>query len=200
VTFKDHKHGDTLIGTRLTDDSGHYRIEMHNVSSFNEDAAHAGYRPASNRLTVDLKAGDNLFTAPDLLLAMPVSDKDRIRQELKRLSDGTLAYFAFAKHDLNPAADAALDTLAALMNRETGLKIEIGGYTDGKGKLDYNMRLAQSRVDVCVNYLVKKGIEGNRLVGKAYGPCCPVAPEVVNGKDNPAGRALNRRVVYKMIE
>jgi OmpA-OmpF porin, OOP family len=200
VTFKDYKHGDTVIGTRQTDDSGHYRIEMHNVSSFFEDAAHTGYRSASNKLTVELKAGDNLFTSPDLLLAMPLSDKDRIRQELKRLSDGTLAYFAFAKHDLNPAAYVALDTLVALMKRETGLKIEIGGYTDGKGKLDYNMRLAQSRVDVCVNYLLKKGVDAARVVGKAYGPCCPVAPEVVDGKDNPAGRALNRRVVYKMLE
>jgi OmpA-OmpF porin, OOP family len=200
VTFRDYRHGDTVIGVRQTDDSGRYRMEMHNVSSFVVGASQTGYRPASTTMTVDLKAGANLVSAPDLLLVLPISDKDRIRQELKRLSDGTLAYFAFAKHDLNAAAYPTLDTLAALMKRESGLRIEIGGYTDGKGKLDYNMRLAQSRVDVCVNYLLKKGVDAARIVGKAYGPCCPVAPEVVDGKDNPPGRALNRRVVYKMIE
>jgi outer membrane protein OmpA-like peptidoglycan-associated protein len=200
VTFRDYKHGDTVIGIRHTDDSGRYRIEMHNVSAFIVGATDSGYRPDSHRLTVELKAGANLFSAPDLLLVKPISDKDRIREQLKHLSDGTLAYFAFAKHDLSAAAYPNLDTLVSLLKRESDLRIEIAGYTDGKGKLDYNMKLAQSRVDVCVNYILKKGIDPGRIVGKAYGPCCPVAPETINGKDNPPGRALNRRVVYKMIE
>jgi outer membrane protein OmpA-like peptidoglycan-associated protein len=37
------------------------------------------------------------------------------------------------------------------------------------------------------------------LNGMAYGKCCPVAPDTVDGKDNPAGRELNRRVEYKLI-
>ncbi|MDP4251346.1 MAG: OmpA family protein, partial [Bacteroidota bacterium] len=58
----------------------------------------------------------------------------------------------------------------------------------------------QKRVDACIRYLVKKGVPSNRLVGKAMGECCPIVPETVQGRDNPSGRAINRRVEYRVVQ
>jgi outer membrane protein OmpA-like peptidoglycan-associated protein len=77
--------------------------------------------------------------------------------------------------------------------------IQVEGYTDSIGSKAYNKRLAQRRVDACIKYLIKKGVPANRLVGKAMGDCCPIEPETINGKDNPAGREVNRRVEYKVV-
>jgi uncharacterized membrane protein YheB (UPF0754 family) len=49
-----------------------------------------------------------------------------------------------------------------------------------------------------VEYLKSKGIEENRLEAKGMGEIEPIAPNEVNGKDNPEGRALNRRTDFKI--
>jgi len=85
------------------------------------------------------------------------------------------------------------------MKQHPNIIVQIGGYTDGIASVKYNLKLAQRRVNTCINYLIKKGIDPERLKGKAFGKCCPIAPEIINGKDNPAGRALNRRVEFSLI-
>ena len=86
----------------------------------------------------------------------------------------TLAKFSFNQSALGNSSFYELDSLAALMHQFPSVTIEVGGYTDGRGSEAYNLKLAQKRVDACIRYLVKKGIRKNRLVGKAYGECCPL--------------------------
>jgi len=86
------------------------------------------------------------------------------------------------------------------MQQNPSATIEIGGYTDTRGSEGYNIKLAQKRVDACIAYLIKQGISKDRLVGKAYGECCPIEPETINGQDNPAARERNRRVEYKLVQ
>jgi outer membrane protein OmpA-like peptidoglycan-associated protein len=92
-----------------------------------------------------------------------------------------------------------LDSLAALMNKYPNITVRIDGYTDGIGSDEYNLRLAQARVEASIRYLVKKGISRDRLKGRAMGKCCPLVPETVNGKDDPAAREKNRRVEYTIL-
>jgi len=91
-----------------------------------------------------------------------------------------------------------LDTLASILKREKNLGLEILGYTDKLGTPEYNLKLSQERADACLNYLLKKGVDANKLKATGKGECCPIAEETVNGKDNPAGRQANRRVEFKV--
>jgi outer membrane protein OmpA-like peptidoglycan-associated protein len=50
-----------------------------------------------------------------------------------------------------------------------------------------------------VAYLAGKGISADRIVAKGYGETMPVAPNKVEGKDNPEGRKLNRRTELKVL-
>ncbi|MET0634677.1 MAG: OmpA family protein [Chitinophagaceae bacterium] len=93
-----------------------------------------------------------------------------------------------------------LDRLADMMKAEASMRVEMSAYTDGKGSNSYNLRLAQERLDAVISYLGSKGISSSRLSGKALGECCPLEAELVEGKDNPQGRWMNRRVEFKIIQ
>jgi len=87
-----------------------------------------------------------------------------------------------------------LDQIVILMNRNPGIRLEIGVHTDNPGSATSNLTLSQSRAQLMVNYLINRGIDGKRLVGKGYGGNNPVASNVLE-KD----RRLNRRVDLRLI-
>jgi outer membrane protein OmpA-like peptidoglycan-associated protein len=110
------------------------------------------------------------------------------------------AYFDFEKYDLRPETGMLLDTLVALMKRESKLGLEIFGYTDKKGTDDYNMNLSQKRAEACKAYLVQNGIAASRLKAFAKGECCQEKPETkADGSDDEQARQANRRVEFKIV-
>jgi len=78
------------------------------------------------------------------------------------------------------------------------LSLDISGHTDSKGTDEVNLRIGRQRAISCLDYLISKGISQSRLSLKSKGKKEHVAPETINNKDNPAGRAKNRRVVMKV--
>jgi OOP family OmpA-OmpF porin len=110
---------------------------------------------------------------------------------------GADAYFDFDRASLKPAGRAKLDRLSADLRRVASVSsILIVGNTDSKGTEEYNFRLGQRRADSVANYLVSRGVPASLISTQSRGELDPVAPNTLpNGRDNPAGRALNRRVV-----
>lgn len=99
-----------------------------------------------------------------------------------------------------PESAATLEKLIQFLTDNKSLEVEIHSHTDNKGDDKYNMNLSQRRAEAVVNYLVSNGIESSRLVAKGFGETKPVAENnLANGKDNPEGRALNRRTEFKII-
>lgn len=78
-------------------------------------------------------------------------------------------YFDFDKADIRPDAALELDKIAAFLNSDPSVRIELSAHADSRGTHEYNMRLTQRRADSAVAYLVKKGIAADRLVAKGYG-------------------------------
>ena len=116
---------------------------------------------------------------------------------VETLSLGADAYFDFDRAEIKPAGRAKLDKLAADLRRVSSVSsILIVGHTDGKGTEAYNYRLGHRRADSVAKYMIARGIPASLITTQSRGELDPVAPNTLpNGKDNPAGRALNRRVV-----
>jgi OmpA-OmpF porin, OOP family len=110
----------------------------------------------------------------------------------------TEVYFEFAKYELSGQTKTFLDTLAAVMNRESKLKLIATGYTDKIGSENYNQQLSQQRADAVKDYLVEKGVVASRIESSGKGDCCSVKPETKDGKDDPEARQLNRRVEFTL--
>ena len=88
-----------------------------------------------------------------------------------------------------------LNNLVNLLLENKNLAMEIGGYTDSTGSVQYNMTLSEKRALSVVNYLIKSGISSERLKYKGYGNQSPLGDNVTI-----EGRKLNRRTEAKIIE
>src|ERR1035437_5569468 len=104
------------------------------------------------------------------------------------------ANFEFNKSVLLPNAYAVLDSLVSTMTKHHDYKWEIGGYTDGIGSVNYNIKLSQKRAQAVVDYLVSKGVKMHNLNVVGYGKANPIATN-----ETPEGRSMNRRVEIKVL-
>ena len=73
--------------------------------------------------------------------------------------------------------------------------------TAPKGTEQYNQKLSERRAEAVKHYLIKEGAADNaKISARGYGKSRPIAPnKTKGGKDNPAGRAENRRVEILII-
>ncbi len=108
-----------------------------------------------------------------------------------------IVYFDFNKAEVKEEYNTVLDQVVSKFAKDTSksLALEINGYTDAKGTDSYNNKLGKKRAESCKQYLVSKGIGAKNLTVKSFGKTAPVAADTTpDNKDNPDGRALNRRV------
>ena len=108
------------------------------------------------------------------------------------LEDGIL--FDFGKSDIRPDAAQTLSKLATVLNDAKVPAAHIYGHTDSVSDEAFNQKLSEDRAKAVSTQLKKEGVSAT-LDATGYGETKPVAPnENPDGSDNPAGRALNRRV------
>jgi outer membrane protein OmpA-like peptidoglycan-associated protein len=74
--------------------------------------------------------------------------------------------------------------------------VTVEGFTDAKGSKSFNMQLSQERATAVKDWVVRNGnVPAGNITARGFGEQNPVAPNTnPDGSDNPAGRALNRRV------
>jgi OmpA-OmpF porin, OOP family len=101
--------------------------------------------------------------------------------------------FAFNRAQLTPAARRTVARIGRRL-RSAGGTVQVDGYTDSVGSDAYNLRLSQRRARAVIAALRSAAGAGKRFSARGHGESSPVAPNSEGGKDNPAGRAKNRRV------
>jgi OOP family OmpA-OmpF porin len=102
--------------------------------------------------------------------------------------------FRSGRASLTQSARAILLTVAQSLIGNPAIRVEVAGHTDITGSRDTNMRLSQSRADAVRNFLIRNGVDAERLVARGYGPDEPVADNATV-----AGRAENRRVELRRL-
>lgn len=78
--------------------------------------------------------------------------------------------FPFDRSDLGDAAMTRLHELAKALRGDTRLALELVGYTDTRGSREYNVQLAQRRVEAVRRYLVQQGVQVSRIAAIGLGP------------------------------
>jgi len=109
-------------------------------------------------------------------------------------------YFDFDKSLLKDRATEQLDSIYTVLVENATATIQISGYTDGRGSVEYNKILSDKRAKACADYLIQKGIDTNRMSFESFGACCPVEMELINGRDNADGRSKNRRALINITK
>lgn len=130
-------------------------------------------------------------------------------------------FYEFDRADLTPESTVALDELVQLLKDNSNVTIELSAHCDYKGNDDYNLRLSQRRAESVVRYLIKGGIDPDRLTPQGYGEQQPKtvtrftlksAPFLKEGdvlteeyiknllpEQQEIGNAINRRTEFKVL-
>ncbi|MDR3132651.1 MAG: OmpA family protein [Prevotellaceae bacterium] len=103
-------------------------------------------------------------------------------------------FFDFGASQPTPASKYELEQLYKMLVNQPTVKIEISGHTDNRGSEEANMRLSNLRAKSVVDYLVKAGIDPERLSYIGYGLKKPIATNVTA-----EGRRMNRRTEIRII-
>jgi outer membrane protein OmpA-like peptidoglycan-associated protein len=90
---------------------------------------------------------------------------------------------------LKNAEDRLVALVDAIRTMPAGQKIMIEGHTDSSGSDSLNQRLSEARAEAVRSFLIRKGLERDRLDAIGFGEGNPVADNTT-----PEGRANNRRV------
>jgi outer membrane protein OmpA-like peptidoglycan-associated protein len=101
--------------------------------------------------------------------------------------------FDYDKSNIKSEFAPILDEAAQTLKDNPDINVRISGHTDSIGSDEYNQRLSERRAQAVKQYLVSKGIASSRLSTEGRGEREPIAQNTKNGRDNPDGRAMNRR-------
>lgn len=131
-------------------------------------------------------------TAMPQIILLKAAETAHVRRTGSELSLEQQIAFDLNQAEILPASEGLLREIAdvLLRNRDITL-IEIQGHTDDRGDHDQNVALSQARADAVRGWLIKHGIEAQRLRARGYGPDRPRNPN-----DTPEQRAKNRRVQF----
>jgi outer membrane protein OmpA-like peptidoglycan-associated protein len=104
-------------------------------------------------------------------------------------------FFDVDKATLRKESEAELERVHEILTSNPSIKMLISGHTDSDGNDDYNLKLSENRAHAVKDYLINKGVSGERLSYKGYGETKPVAPN-----DSPDNKQLNRRTEIEIVE
>ncbi|MEM8900851.1 MAG: OmpA family protein, partial [Bacteroidota bacterium] len=85
-------------------------------------------------------------------------------------------YFDTGKWDLLSGSFPELERLHSFLELNPRVVIEVSGHTDNTGNKDQKVELSLNRANAVRDYLMSKGIDGDRLRVKGYGMYRPIAP------------------------
>ncbi|MBR77002.1 MAG: hypothetical protein CMD36_03660 [Flavobacteriales bacterium] len=177
---------DSLTYTVISDNTGLYRkSDIQPITTYDLFIEHEGYlNKTASFTTQDIH--ENKTFVIDLQL-------DPIKKEiiLPRIE------YDFAKWDLRPQSIVDLDLLVETLNDNPEIVIELTSHTDFRGGEKQNIELSQKRADVCVDYLISKGIQKERLIAVGKGESVPF---VIVNKDGrfKEGDVLTKSYIKKI--
>jgi len=106
--------------------------------------------------------------------------------------------FDYDKTNIKPEFRPVLDEAAQTLKDNPDINVRIEGHTDEIASEEYNQELSERRAEAVKQYLVSRGVAADRLSTVGKGETEPIAPNTENGRDNPQGRAMNRRAELKV--
>ena len=104
-------------------------------------------------------------------------------------------FFAFDSWELRDESLPELEKLFSLLESNRGMVVEIGGHTDSTGSDEHNLLLSEKRALAVRDYLIKRGIEPERLYYRGYGEKEPLYDNI-----SEEGKRKNRRTDIRILK
>lgn len=147
-----------------------------------------------------LNAGAKGYLYYDTLVSIPYREELQTYViPLQKITEALVLQLRNIQFEYNSAAllessYEELDKVVRLLEENPSLRIELSAHTDDQGSDKYNQNLSQKRGEAARKYLIKHGINADRVTAIGYGKKQPLVPN-----DSDENRAKNRRVEFKVI-
>jgi len=191
MILKELKKG-TVLQTIPIKNDGSFKFDL-KPGDYHLIVSHIGYKTDTTNLSLPLYFLNHYMNVNPVLIPEKVAAGEflMIRNIL----------FAFDSYALDNDAKASLETLKTILNNYPELRIEVAGYTDAKGGVEYNRKLADKRAQAVIDYVKTSGVASGRFTKKTFGKSKFAAINTNrNGSDNPEGRKYNRRATIGIID
>lgn len=179
-----------LVNTAVTDPSGNYTFAVECGKAYNVRAAKMDYATKEQKVTIAME--NNGRTNLPIALEKEAC-KVAVGDDLGKCFGIKMIYFDLDKYNIRTEAALDLEKILDVLNQNPTMKLDIRSHTDSRASFKYNEVLSDHRAESTINWLVKNGVDPNRLTGKGYGET-----QLVNGctddvKCTEEEHQLNRR-------
>lgn len=101
----------------------------------------------------------------------------------------TAFFYDSGKWEVEENMETKLQRIQDLLPTLANYEIELVGYTDSDGSLNYNDKLSQKRVEAVKDWLSEKGVDPGKIKISAFGETKPIS-----SNEHERGKSRNRRV------
>jgi peptidoglycan-associated lipoprotein len=137
-----------------------------------------------------LKDPDNL---EESLLSRTRISEDELSAEIKKIYQNI--HFDYDKFEIRQEDLEILNAIAAHMESNPKINVQIEGHTDEAGSREYNIALGEKRANVVLKFFTAYGIKEDRFSTISYGEERPI---VETSKDE--SHPLNRRAQFNIMK
>lgn len=205
---------DGSVGEVMTDPTGHYEFETRE----NEERyilegtsytieVDAIMEPASNSHKYLSAKGQETTVGLEESTAF-IKDFALLCADCEKDIEMPLVLYKLGKWDLmvtdNVNSKDSLEYLYSILEENPTIVIELAAHTDTRGSDKSNQILAQKRAETCVNYLIERGIDPERMVPVGYGESRPLVSDaeiaaLPTEEEREAAHQKNRRTVFRVL-
>lgn len=154
-----------LITTVQSDNKGYYGFEVECNISYYVRGEREEYNTKEQKITIPKESGKT---------DLPIQLEKKVKSvtngdDLAKTFGIRIIYFDLDKSFIREDAAFELEKILDVMKKYPTMKIDVRSHTDSRASFEYNDALSDRRAKSTIEWLVKNGVDENRLTGKGYG-------------------------------
>lgn len=185
-----------LIKKITSGTDGSYSFEVECGKSYTIKSEKQDYLPKEAQVVIPKQSGETKLPIAQVKPEPTIKVGTDLAKEFKIEQ----IYFDLAKYNIRPDAAVELDKIVKFMKEYPTSKIDVRTHTDCRASSKYNMTLSNNRAKSVMAYIVKSGIDANRLTGRGYGETRLVNKCVDGVKCTEEEHQQNRRSEFIITE
>lgn len=160
------------LGEVMSDSKAHYTFDVDCNQKFYVRASKEEYETSEKTVTSAKENGETELNIELKRNVFPVEEGT----DLAKIFDISIIYFDLDKWNIRPDAAKDLQKIVEVMKQYPNMQVDIRSHTDSRQTHKYNELLSDRRAKSTLEFMVKNGIERNRLTAKGFGET-----QLVNG-------------------
>lgn len=163
VTLFDNQFN--IVNTTISDDKGNYSFTVECGKTYYVRAQKPEYTANEQKITISDENGKTYLP----IALENAKCKVTIGDDLGKCFNIKMIYFDLDKSNIRQEAAFDLEKILDVLNQNPTMKLDIRSHTDSRQTFKYNEALSDRRAKSTINWLIKNGVNANRLTGKGYG-------------------------------